>query len=64
MPADSGLDEKVVLLGAVSADLAKRNLQTFGANPGGFGQDFAQIGLTQGETAEALQAPPAADAAV
>src|SRR6185437_10373420 len=47
-----GLDEEIALLGAVSADLAERDLQFRGANAGGFGQDVAEIAFAQGEAAE------------
>ena len=52
MPADPGLNEEIILLGSVSADLAERNLQTVGANTRGFRQHFAEIALAKRVGAE------------
>ena len=43
IPAKPGLDEKIVLSGTVSADLAERNIQGRGADASGFGQDRQQV---------------------
>jgi hypothetical protein len=43
MPPDPRLDKEIILFGAVSADLAEGDIQTFGANTRSLGQDFAEI---------------------
>src|SRR6185437_14905320 len=49
---DPGLDQKIVFLGAISADFAEGDLQAFGANAGGLRQHLAEIAFDQGEAAE------------
>jgi hypothetical protein len=51
-PAEPSLDQKVVLLGPIPADLAKRHLHTFRASARGLGQYFSQIGFPEREAAE------------
>ena len=52
MPADPRLYQEIVLLGSVSADLAERNVQTFGTNAGGLGQHLTEIAFTKSEAAK------------
>ena len=52
LPAITGDDEQVVLLGAVAAHFAERDTETFGAGPDCLGEDLRQIPLAQCEAAE------------
>jgi hypothetical protein len=51
-PADPSLDEQVVLLGPVPADLAKRDFHTFRTSARGLGQYLSQIAFAECEAAE------------
>jgi hypothetical protein len=52
IPADPGLNKQVVLVFAVSADLAEGDAKTFGTGAGGFCQDVLHICFDKGEGAE------------
>ena len=52
MPAVSGLDQKVVLFGAVAAHLGKRHTETFRTDPRRFRQDFHHIALAKRKAAK------------
>jgi hypothetical protein len=52
LPAISGFDEKIVLLGAVPAHFAERHVKARGADPRRFGQNRQQIALAKGEAAK------------
>ena len=55
MPAEAGDDEEVVLRGVVAADLAVGGAEAFGADSGGFGEDFLEVAFAEGEGAEGGQ---------
>src|SRR6202043_1013652 len=52
MPPDPGFHKKIVLLGAVTANLAERDRHALGANASGFGQHSAKVTLAKSEAAE------------
>jgi hypothetical protein len=52
LPAISGDDQKIVLFGSVSADLAEGNVEAFGAGPRGLGQNLHQVPFAECEAAE------------
>jgi hypothetical protein len=53
LPAASGFDEKIVLLGAVWAHFGERHTQACGADLRRLGQNLQQVGLAKGKAAEA-----------
>jgi hypothetical protein len=55
VPAAARLDQKIVVIGAVSADLRERYVEAPRANFGLFGQDLLQVGFPKRETAEVRQ---------
>jgi hypothetical protein len=56
-PANPGFNEKVVLIGAVSAHFAKGNGQGLSADAGGLCQDRQEIAVSKRETAKASESP-------
>jgi hypothetical protein len=55
VPATPGLDEKIVLSGTVSANLAERNIQGRRTDTGGFGEDRQQVGFVECEPSKLRQ---------
>src|SRR3954447_5549462 len=55
VPADPGLDDEIVLLGAVAVDRAVGHLHSLGANAAGFRQNVAEIAFGECEGSEPCQ---------
>jgi len=52
MPAHTGLDEEIVRVRTIFANLSEGDAQSIGTNAGSFRQDLAEIALAESKAAE------------